>query len=214
MQRHDHRVDPDEAQEVVRLAAERHAASPEEGPTVVGLAEALGLPLDELERLLAEVRKRRGVEPKAAKRSFGDRSAAISAAIVFGLVMVVGAFWFGSRMMYRFGTPSSVSSDTAPAFAGPADVVVQGPAGTIIVPREAMKAQVGEPFESLTAEQRRKQAELKSLIKEYEEKQTQASDADIEATIQDLKTKIADIDRGAALAPAAPTPPPAAASAR
>lgn len=97
MQRH---IDPDEAQEVVRLAAQQ-TDTPHEGPTVEGLAEALGLSIEEVERLLAQVRSQRSVTPAPPAtlptRSFGDRSAAVSAAIVLALVLVVAtcvAFFF------------------------------------------------------------------------------------------------------------------------
>lgn len=112
MHRH---VDPSEAQEVVRLAAERQNAG-NDGPTVEGLGEALGLPPEEIERLLAEVRRRRVVSDTPAtqpQRTFGDRSAAISAAIVLALVLVVGA----GAMAYRagFGQPTATPAIEIPA---------------------------------------------------------------------------------------------------
>ena len=88
-----HHIQPQEAQEVVRLATLRQSGAPGSGPTVEGLAEALDLPPDEVERLLAEVRGRQSATPPTGhvpKRVFGDRSAAISAGIVLALLVVFG----------------------------------------------------------------------------------------------------------------------------
>ncbi|GEM_PF-4389267 len=96
MQRH---IDPREAEEVVRLAVAREAAPPAVGPTVEGLAEALSLPVSEVERLLAQVRRR--TAPAAPQRRFADRSAALSAGIVLALVLTVAAVGGFYRYAHR-----------------------------------------------------------------------------------------------------------------
>ncbi len=127
MQRYDQRVDPAEAEEVVRLAAERHAATVNDGPTVGGLAEALGLPESEVERLLADVRNRRA---PVSDRRFGDRSAAISAAIVLALFLVVAVVGGGFMMLRRQETAREGIHISGPdgesVHIGPGGVIVDG----------------------------------------------------------------------------------------
>lgn len=130
------RLEPDEAQAVARLAAERHAATPSAGPTVEGLADALGLPQSEVERLLAEVRSRRVAPPTfeatAPRRRFGDKSAAISAGIVLALVLVVAAI-LGARFLMLdrnvpiAAAPSPPEAVAVPGFPddGSQDVVIE-----------------------------------------------------------------------------------------
>jgi hypothetical protein len=186
MLRHDAHVDPVEAQEVVRLAAERQSAA-ESGPTVNGLAEALGLPPEEVERLLIEVRRQRGVitEP-VRRRIFGDRSAALSAALALALFLVTAA----GLLFYRAQTAVPPAAETAVAVAAPEpekaedftlppDVaphppVIVGPDTIFIEPGQGTKR---EEIARLEAEIARIQAEkskadldqrLKELRKELE----------------------------------------------
>ena len=132
MLRHDHPVDLAEAQEVVRLAAERGSSPTHDGPTVAGLAEALGLAPAEVERLLAEVRNRPTVaEPPAevSRRSFGDRSAALSAGLALALVLAVGAIGGGYWYTHR---PAPGVSDAFVVDDGEGNVVRIGNEGVIV----------------------------------------------------------------------------------
>ena len=141
------RLDPSEAQDVVRLAGERHSTLPLDGTTVEGLAEALNLPAGEVERLLAEVRGRR--TPQAPVRQFGDRSAALSAAIVLALVIVValvgGGYWLTHRP-----APTS-AAETMTIDDGEGNKVLVGPHGITVQSRGENATPAAPPSPSAPA---------------------------------------------------------------
>ena len=167
-----------EAQEVVRLAAERQSAAPENGPTVNGLAEALGLPPEEIERLLMEVRGQRSVTAAPVRRRiFGDRSAALSAALALALFLFTAA----GLLFYRAQAaipPEETAMAAMPAHLAP-DVaptppVILGPDTVFVEPGQDSKQ---EEIAQLEAKIARIQAEkskadldqrLKELHKELE----------------------------------------------
>ena len=117
-----HHLDPREAQEVVRLATLRNSQADEGGPTVEGLAEALDLSPYEVERMLVEIRSREAMTVPAAavapRRIFGDRSAAISAAIVLALLVFLVLFVaVGLGYARRGSTSTAIGRPTAPPLA-------------------------------------------------------------------------------------------------
>jgi hypothetical protein len=137
MLRQDQHVDPDEAQEIIRLAA-RHQSSPlNEGPTVDGLAEALCLEPAEVERLLGEVRRKKAQHQVPQQRQFGDRSAALSAGIVLALVLTLAVIGFGGYLMFGRMNPAPSEPPEPPAIVvgdlGPPAKVRIGPGADIVV---------------------------------------------------------------------------------
>lgn len=191
MHRHDVHVDPIEAQEVVRLAAERQSAVPDNGPTINGLAEALGLAPVEIERLLAEVRARGGVDVAGRRRIFGDRSAAISAALALALFLVTA----GGLLVYRGQAAASPLLEAS--MAPPAvrdmdfDVVVPPTMAPDLIP-ETIIVEPGRAGKHQEIE--RLVAEIERLLEE--QSKVEESKSHLDQTLNELQNRLNELKKG------------------
>ncbi len=219
MLRQDQHVDPEEAQEIVRLAARQQSSPVSEGPTVDGLAEALNLPPEEVQRLLGQVRSRKAASQAPQQRQFGDRSAALSAGIVLALVLVVAVIGLGGYLMFgavkaKETTQPAISFDNGGGErieVGPSGEIVHGSSGEAIVAPAAPAAPAPAAESSVEAE---KAAADKMLAERALEDAKKAladqSKALSEQERQDLQQKIEDAQE--ALKKLEDKTPPAAAS--
>ncbi|RYG23227.1 hypothetical protein EON82_14685 [bacterium] len=180
MQRHDVHVDPIEAQEVVRLAAERQSA--DAGPTVNGLAEALGLPREEVERLLAEVRAQRGVAVPR-RRIFGDRSAALSAALALALILVTAGGFF----VYRAQAAAAPADLAAAVSSGPAIGADMLPPPVFMPPRTI----IVQPGTAVDVDHRHE--EIERLVAEIERIRVEKAMRAAAESTENLERQIAEL---------------------
>lgn len=110
------------------------------------MAEALNISPAEVERLLAQVRGQRNYTPPAspvAARTFGDRSAALSAGLALALVVVVAIFAFGGYLlMERRGDAAPPPGKVVEV---PPRMRISGPGGQIEIEGSATTpAEAGE----------------------------------------------------------------------
>lgn len=175
MFRQDQFVDPEEAQEIVRLAAQHQNSGMHDGPTVEGLAAALNLPPSEVQRLLDQVRQRNaqaGYRP-GFWRSYGNGSgtalsAGLAVAFILTIVMIgLGGYFALSRQPTTYQVMPAQAA--APVFVEPhvmiAPVAPQPPIMITPSPRSAPEITIDASGDSVGTEV---SPELKATIEQQQ----------------------------------------------